>query len=242
MGQPVPGANQYAQVQTTGAQQPAPQTYQPPQAYQAPGAYQAGSQQNYQQPYQPAPYQQPYQAPQYRAPDTGTIPKIPSYMGWAIVTLILCFWPTGIAAVAHASQVGNRLAVGDVAGAKESSRKAKIWCWITFGIASSGSSPSSSPSRPSGSPPPASTTETQARDGPTGASGAILAGAADPGPDIRRCARRRAGRRRRDAEGWRSLVDRTGLENRQAARSQGFESPPLRLICRAGLQTVYRYT
>ena len=30
-------------------------------------------------------------------------------------------------------------------------------------------------------------------------------------------------------EGWRSLVDRTGLENRQAARSQGFESLPLRL-------------
>jgi hypothetical protein len=24
--------------------------------------------------------------------------------------------------------------MGDVAGAQESSRKAKMWCWITFGI------------------------------------------------------------------------------------------------------------
>ena len=38
----------------------------------------------------------------------------------------------------YASQVGNKLAVGDFAGAKESSRKAKLWCWITFGIALAG--------------------------------------------------------------------------------------------------------
>jgi len=55
-------------------------------------------------------------------------------MGWAIATLILCFWPTGIVAVVYASKVGNRLALGDVLGAQEASRKAKMWCWITFGI------------------------------------------------------------------------------------------------------------
>jgi hypothetical protein len=55
-------------------------------------------------------------------------------MGWAIATLILCFWPTGIVAVVYASQVGNKLALGDITGAQESSRKAKIWCWVTFGI------------------------------------------------------------------------------------------------------------
>ena len=48
-------------------------------------------------------------------------------MGWAIATLILCFWPTGIVAVVYASKVGNRLAVGDVPGAQEASRKAKMW-------------------------------------------------------------------------------------------------------------------
>ncbi len=68
----------------------------------------------------------------------GTIPNIPSYMGWAIVTLILCFWPTGIVAVVYASKVGNRLALGDVPGAQEASRKAKMWTWITFGIGVAG--------------------------------------------------------------------------------------------------------
>ncbi len=63
------------------------------------------------------------------------MPNIPSYMGWAIAVLILCFWPTGIAAVVHASRVNSRLALGDIAGAQESSRKAKMWCWITFAIA-----------------------------------------------------------------------------------------------------------
>lgn len=62
------------------------------------------------------------------------VPNIPSYMGWAIATLILCFWPTGIVAVVYASKVGNRLAIGDVSGAQEASRKAKVWCWITFAI------------------------------------------------------------------------------------------------------------
>jgi len=64
----------------------------------------------------------------------GTVPHIPSYLGWAIVVLIFCFWPTGIAAVVYASQVDNRLAMGDIAGARASSRKARMWCWITFGI------------------------------------------------------------------------------------------------------------
>ncbi|MCX8032673.1 MAG: CD225/dispanin family protein [Thermoleophilia bacterium] len=65
----------------------------------------------------------------------GIIPHIPSYMGWAIAVLILCFWPTGIAAVVYASRVGEKLAIGDIAGAQEASRKAKMWCWISFAIA-----------------------------------------------------------------------------------------------------------
>jgi len=59
-------------------------------------------------------------------------------MGWAIAVLILCFWPTGIAAVVYASHVGTKLAIGDINGARESSRKAKMWCWISFGIAIAG--------------------------------------------------------------------------------------------------------
>jgi uncharacterized membrane protein YvbJ len=76
-----------------------------------------------------------YQSAQYRPPTPGAISNIPNYLGWAIAVLILCFWPTGIAAVVNATRVNNRLALGDVAGAQEASRKAKMWCWITFAIA-----------------------------------------------------------------------------------------------------------
>lgn len=64
----------------------------------------------------------------------GVVHRIPSYMAWAIAVLILCFWPTGIVAVVYASRVIERLALGDIPGAQEASRKAKMWCWITFAI------------------------------------------------------------------------------------------------------------
>ena len=115
-------------------------TGQPPDGSQPappPSATPPPYQQQYQSPYQTTPAYQPaaYQ-PAGHQPGYGygTIPNIPSYMGWAIVTLILCFWPTGIVAVVYASKVGNRLAVGDVPGAQEASRKAKMWTWITFAI------------------------------------------------------------------------------------------------------------
>jgi Interferon-induced transmembrane protein/zinc-ribbon domain len=101
----------------------------------APGAQGAGApgssyQQNYSQQYQPA-----YQSPQYRTTQGyNAVPHVPSYMGWAIVVLICCFWPTGIAAVVNASRVGNFLAMGNITAAQEASRKAKMWCWMTFGI------------------------------------------------------------------------------------------------------------
>ena len=107
--------------QAAGSQtpQPAPQApQQPAQLAQMPG--------------QPAPAGQ---APRYRLPTpAGAVPRVPSYLGWAIAVLVLCFWPTGIPAVVYASQVDNKLAFGDISGAQESSRKAKMWCWITFGI------------------------------------------------------------------------------------------------------------
>jgi hypothetical protein len=117
---PMPGAPT-TEGQPTGQTQTQPGTYPPPYPQQYQPTYQGAP------PYQPA-YYQP-------APAYGTIPNIPSYLGWAIATLILCFWPTGIVAVVYASRVGNKLAIGDVPGAQEASRKAKMWCWITFGIA-----------------------------------------------------------------------------------------------------------
>lgn len=139
-GAPQGNAGAVGQGQPSGqtpGQQPGQTSGQPyQQPYQHPG----------QQPYQ-APYQQGSQEPhssyenqysqgqsQYGYGGGGPVPRIPTYMGWAIATLILCFWPTGIVAVIYAAQVNNKLAYGDYAGAQESSRKAKMWSWISFGI------------------------------------------------------------------------------------------------------------
>jgi hypothetical protein len=118
---------------SVGEQAPPPEGQPVGQVTPPPGTYPPPYAQQYQPQYQTAPTYQPgYYQP---APAYGAIPNIPSYLGWAIATLILCFWPTGIVAVVYASRVGNRLALGDVPGAQEASRKAKMWCWITFAIA-----------------------------------------------------------------------------------------------------------
>jgi hypothetical protein len=38
----------------------------------------------------------------------------------------------GIIAIIYAAQVNGKVAGGNYAGAAESSRMAKIWCWVTF--------------------------------------------------------------------------------------------------------------
>lgn len=79
---------------------------------------------------QPQPYQTAYQGGQYRPPMRGAIPDIPNHLGWAIVSLIL-FWPTGIPAIVYSTRVDNRIMLGDMAGAYESSRKARVFSIIS---------------------------------------------------------------------------------------------------------------
>ena len=120
--------------QADPAQQPvaAPSAYPPPYQQQYQPTYQAPP------PYQEAPgYQQgpatsPPAAAYQPAGYTAGLwlrdhPQHPSYMGWAIATLILCFWPTGIVAVVYASKVGTGWRSGTYAGAQDSSHKAKVW-------------------------------------------------------------------------------------------------------------------
>ena len=52
----------------------------------------------------------------------------------AILVTVCCCLPFGIPAIVYAGQVNGKLAAGDVAGAQEASRKAKMWCWISFGL------------------------------------------------------------------------------------------------------------
>ena len=70
------------------------------------------------------------------APTPATQPKptVPNYLVQAIFVTLCCCLPFGIPAIVFAAQVNGKLATGDIAGAMESSRKAKMWCWVSFGL------------------------------------------------------------------------------------------------------------
>ena len=54
----------------------------------------------------------------------------PNYLVWAILSTLLCCLPLGIASIVFSAQVNSKYSAGDVAGAQESSAKAKkfaIW-------------------------------------------------------------------------------------------------------------------
>ena len=59
---------------------------------------------------------------------------VPNYLVWAILTTMLCCLPSGIASIVYAAQVNTKLAEGDTLGAIDSSNKAKMWAWISFGL------------------------------------------------------------------------------------------------------------
>jgi hypothetical protein len=64
----------------------------------------------------------------------GAQPNVPNYLVPAILTTLFCCLPAGIASIVFAAQVNTKLAAGDVAGAIESSNKAKTWAWVSFGV------------------------------------------------------------------------------------------------------------
>lgn len=86
-------------------------------------------------------------------PDTSA--NIPNYLIPAILSTLFCCLPAGVASIIFATQVNSKVAAGDIAGAMESSRKAKMFmfiavglglltwilviiCWVIFGIAAVG--------------------------------------------------------------------------------------------------------
>lgn len=71
---------------------------------------------------------------QYTPPSsTGSTPEVQNYLIPAIVATIFCCIPVGVVSIIFATQVNNKLAAGDIAGAMESSRKAKMFMFITIG-------------------------------------------------------------------------------------------------------------
>jgi hypothetical protein len=60
-------------------------------------------------------------------------PSIQNYLVQSILVTLCCCVPAGIVAIIYAAQVNTKLAAGDVGGAQESARLAKIWSWVGFG-------------------------------------------------------------------------------------------------------------
>lgn len=59
---------------------------------------------------------------------------VPNYLVPSILVTVLCCLFTGIPAIIYAAQVNNKLAVGDVAGARLASKNARMWCWISAAV------------------------------------------------------------------------------------------------------------
>jgi len=74
----------------------------------------------------------PGPAPSYAGSQPAA--DIPNYLWQSIVATVCCCLPLGIAAIVYAGQVNTKLALGDISGAMQASRNARMWCWIAFGI------------------------------------------------------------------------------------------------------------
>jgi hypothetical protein len=64
---------------------------------------------------------------------SGVPTNIPNYLVQSILVTIFCCLPLGIPAIVFAAQVNGKLAAGDVQGALNASKNAKMWSWISFG-------------------------------------------------------------------------------------------------------------
>src|SRR5689334_1383044 len=66
-------------------------------------------------------------------PPAGGSATVPNYLVPAIIS-IFCCWPLAIPAIIFATQVNGKVAAGDIAGAQDSSKKAKMFSFIAIGL------------------------------------------------------------------------------------------------------------
>ncbi len=62
------------------------------------------------------------------------VPSVPNYLAQAILVTLFCCVPFGIVSIVYAAQVNGKWVVGDYANTIEISKKARTWCWVSFGI------------------------------------------------------------------------------------------------------------
>ncbi|MCA9333460.1 CD225/dispanin family protein [Candidatus Saccharibacteria bacterium] len=70
---------------------------------------------------------------QQEAP-TGASTSIPNYLVQSILVTLFCCLPFGIPAIVYAAGVNGKIQAGDIKGAMAASAKARMWCWISFGL------------------------------------------------------------------------------------------------------------
>jgi hypothetical protein len=70
-------------------------------------------------------------------PPSGASASVPNYLVLAIISLFCCT-PLGIVAIIFAAQVNGKVAAGDIAGATDSSKKAKMFSYISIGLGLAG--------------------------------------------------------------------------------------------------------
>ncbi|HKO61743.1 MAG TPA: CD225/dispanin family protein [Pyrinomonadaceae bacterium] len=66
-------------------------------------------------------------------PPPGAPTTVPNYLVPAILSLFCC-WPLAIVAIIFAAQVNGKVQSGDIAGAMDASKKAKMFSFIAIGI------------------------------------------------------------------------------------------------------------
>ncbi|MFJ8050909.1 CD225/dispanin family protein [Streptomyces luteogriseus] len=77
---------------------------------------------------------QPFTQQSWHGPYPGQRTTPPTYMVGAILVTLFCFLPTGIAAIVFSSQVSAKTTAGDLAGAAEASRKARLWVIVSLAV------------------------------------------------------------------------------------------------------------
>ena len=66
-------------------------------------------------------------------PVSGTPDNVPNYLIPAIISALCCL-PLGVVSIIFAAQVNGKVAAGDMAGALNASKKAKMFTFIAFGL------------------------------------------------------------------------------------------------------------
>lgn len=66
-------------------------------------------------------------------PAAGGTTTVPNHLVMAIISVFCCM-PLGVIAIVFAAQVNSKVAAGDIAGAMESSKKAKMFSIIALAL------------------------------------------------------------------------------------------------------------